>query len=161
MRVAYIFERELGRGAAPPPMPAGIAVRRVAAAELPPAWVPAAAAQPPAADGVEFFAAFAGDRVAHVSAVVPGGLRPVVAASRTAPEFRGRGIFTLVLRAICADLAARGIPRLAVSAAADNAPSVRAIRRAGFRLARTAVRVRIGPYRRTISAPDVFLFSIL
>lgn len=55
--------------------------------------------------------------------------------SFTRPETRGRGIYPFALRNICADLAGRGIPRAWIAVEATNAPSARAISKAGFDVA--------------------------
>lgn len=52
--------------------------------------------------------------------------------SFTRPETRGRGIYPFALLSICAELERRQVPRAWVGVEADNAPSIRAITKAGF-----------------------------
>ena len=55
--------------------------------------------------------------------------------SFTRPETRGRGIYPFALHNICADLGQSSVPRAWIAVEATNAPSVRAISKAGFELA--------------------------
>lgn len=55
--------------------------------------------------------------------------------SFTRPEARGRGIYPFALHNICAELAARGVTRTWIAVEATNAPSIRAITKAGFDVA--------------------------
>lgn len=52
--------------------------------------------------------------------------------SYTRPETRGRGIYPFALANICAELGSRGVRRIWIGVEPDNAPSVRAISKAGF-----------------------------
>lgn len=53
--------------------------------------------------------------------------------SFTRPETRGRGIYPFALLSICAQMAEQGVGRVWVGVEADNAASIRAITKAGFR----------------------------
>ena len=52
--------------------------------------------------------------------------------SFTRADARGRGVYPFALRGICHNLAADGIERVWVAVEADNAPSLRAVSKAGF-----------------------------
>jgi GNAT superfamily N-acetyltransferase len=73
--------------------------------------------------------------------------------SFTRPEARGLGLYPLALGSIGEALAAEGIERLFVGVEADNAPSVRAITKAGFEPA-FSVRYRRHLGRLTIDEAD-------
>jgi GNAT superfamily N-acetyltransferase len=65
--------------------------------------------------------------------------------SFTRPEGRGRGAYPIVLAHLCADAAGRGLRRAWVGVEADNAPSLRAVAKAGFQPAfRVRFRRRLG-----------------
>ena len=66
--------------------------------------------------------------------------------SFTRDEVRGRGIYPLALRNIAACMALEGIARLYVAVEKDNAPSLRAVAKAGFEPAFEL------PYRRRFGA---------
>lgn len=97
----------------------------------------------------------AGDRIAHASwvttraawtaelgrVVTPPPGSAYVYESFTAPDLRGRGIYPFALCRICSELATRGITRAWIGVDAANAPSVRAITKAGFE---SAFSVRYG-----------------
>lgn len=57
--------------------------------------------------------------------------------SFTRADARGRGVYPFALRGICDDLAAQGVEKLWVAVEADNAPSLRAVSKAGFETAFT------------------------
>ena len=52
--------------------------------------------------------------------------------SFTRPEMRGRGVYPFALREICRRAAARGLSQMWVAVEADNPPSLKAVRKAGF-----------------------------
>ena len=52
--------------------------------------------------------------------------------SFTDPALRGRGIYPFALACICAELSSQGIDQVWIGVEATNAPSVRAITKAGF-----------------------------
>ncbi len=107
------------------------------------------------------------DRIAHASwattraawtaelgrLVTPPAGAAYVYESFTAPELRGHGIYPFALRCICADLAARGLHEAWIGVDPTNAPSVRAITKAGFepvlsvRYRKRWGRIDVGPVR--------------
>ena len=69
--------------------------------------------------------------------------------SFTTPAARGRGVYPLVLNAAASLLARSGVARLWVAVEADNAPSLRAVAKAGFSEEfRVSYRRRAGVLRR-------------
>lgn len=67
------------------------------------------------------------------ASVTPPAGDAYIYESFTRPETRGRGIYPFALDNICAVLTGRGIERAWIAVEATNAPSVRAISKAGFR----------------------------
>ena len=68
--------------------------------------------------------------------------------SFTRADARGRGVYPYALGGIRADLASRGVTTVWVAAEADNAPSIRAIGKAGFEERyRLAYRRRLGRFK--------------
>jgi ribosomal protein S18 acetylase RimI-like enzyme len=63
--------------------------------------------------------------------LVPSG-DAYIYESFTRPEMRGRGVYPAVLATLSERLGARGIARLWIAAETTNAPSLRAIEKAGF-----------------------------
>lgn len=61
----------------------------------------------------------------------------------TLPAFRGRGLYTALLRHIVAALRGEGLRRLWIGASLDNTPSIRGFRAAGFRPVLRLVYVRV------------------
>lgn len=61
----------------------------------------------------------------------------------TLPAFRGRGLYTALLRHIVATLRGEGLRRLWIGASLDNTPSIRGFRAAGFRPAVRLVYLRL------------------
>lgn len=61
----------------------------------------------------------------------------------TLPAWRGRGLYTALLRHIVATLRGEGWRRLWIGASLDNAPSIRGFRAAGFRPAVRLVYLRL------------------
>ena len=96
--------------------------------------------------GTECFLALESDRLVHASWVTtraawigelgryftPDKGSAYVYESFTSPFVRGRGIYPAVLRHIARTLGERGVERVWIGVGADNAPSVRAIDKAGF-----------------------------
>ena len=92
------------------------------------------------------FFVFGGDELLHASWVttgaawtreirayiVPPAGDAYVYESFTRPEARGRGVYPFALRGICASGAAEGVTRVWVAVESGNAPSLKAIRKAGF-----------------------------
>ncbi len=64
--------------------------------------------------------------------VVPPGGDAYVYESFTRPEARGRGVYPFALRAICEWAVEAGADRVWVAVESGNAPSLKAIRKAGF-----------------------------
>ncbi|MBI2899241.1 MAG: GNAT family N-acetyltransferase [Planctomycetes bacterium] len=87
-----------------------------------------------------------GGEPAHVSAAFenPGGI--VLGGSFTRPVFRGRGLYPLALRWLCARLARDGVRRVYISTSVMNAASRRGILAAGFRVDRVVMSMRVGPW---------------
>lgn len=87
-----------------------------------------------------------GEAAAHVSRVfrTPGG--PMLGGSFTRPEFRGRGLYALALRWLCARLALEGAPVAYVSCDVRNEASRRGILAAGFRYERVAAGLELGAW---------------
>ena len=97
-------------------------------------------------DGTECYLALEGDRIVHATWVttsaawigelgryfVPEGGSAYVYESYTSPPARGRGIYPVVLRHIALALRDEGVRTLWIGVGADNAPSIRAIQKAGF-----------------------------
>lgn len=69
--------------------------------------------------------------------VMPPAGSAYVYESFTDPALRGRGIYPLALACICAELSSRGIGEAWIAVDPDNAPSLRAISKAGFQPAFT------------------------
>lgn len=92
------------------------------------------------------FFVFGGDELLHASWVTTGAAwtREIAAyivpperdayvyESFTRPEARGRGVYPFALRGICAWGAEAGVERVWVGVESGNAPSLKAIRKAGF-----------------------------
>lgn len=130
-------------------------------------------------DGTGCYVVLENDRILHASwtttrSAWTGELRSYIRPpagdayvyeSYTRPETRGRGIYPFALRNMCADLAGRGIERIWVGVEPDNAPSVRAIAKAGFGEAmdlpfeRRMFRVRLEPARGPMAhlAPELLV----
>lgn len=64
--------------------------------------------------------------------VMPPAGDAYVYESFTRPDARGRGVYPFALSGLRAELATGGVARVWVAAEADNAPSIRAIGKAGF-----------------------------
>lgn len=63
------------------------------------------------------------------------GATPVIGECYTNPAYRGRAMYTTVLKHIVADVASRQLAdSIFILVSPDNAPSIRGIERAGFRL---------------------------
>ena len=67
------------------------------------------------------------------SLVTPPAGSAYVYESFTDPALRGRGIYPFALSCICAELSSQGITEVWIGVEATNAPSVRAITKAGFK----------------------------
>lgn len=92
------------------------------------------------------FFVFGGDELLHASWVTTGAAwtREIdayvvpppgdayVYESFTRPEARGRGVYPFALRGICEWAADADVPRVWVAVESGNAPSLKAIRKAGF-----------------------------
>lgn len=92
------------------------------------------------------FFVFGGDELLHASWVTTGAAwtREIAAhvvppagdayvyESFTRPEARGRGVYPFALRGICAWAVETGVERVWVAVESGNAPSLKAIRKAGF-----------------------------
>lgn len=64
--------------------------------------------------------------------IVPPSGDAYVYESFTRPEARGRGVYPFALRGICAWGAGAGVDKIWVAVESGNAPSLKAIRKAGF-----------------------------
>jgi ribosomal protein S18 acetylase RimI-like enzyme len=163
---------------APPPLPRGLGIARLAGPDAPaPLRARLAAAMAPAPEA-EIRARLAAGRRAYVveapAEVVSYGwasledeqiaeiegtirVRPgeaYVWDCATVPEWRGRGLYPALLRGIARDLAVEGFERLWIAARAENAASLRGFEKAGFvRVARVAYR-RVWRWRRTAVRSD-------
>lgn len=97
-------------------------------------------------DTTSCYLVLAGDRIVHASwvttssawtaelraYVTPPDGSAYVYESFTGPQVRGRGIYPMTLRCICAELNSRGIARVYIGVDAANRPSLRAITKASF-----------------------------
>jgi GNAT superfamily N-acetyltransferase len=92
-------------------------------------WVARAEGRIVHASWVETVAAWMGE--AERLFLVPSG-DAYIYESFTRPEMRGRGVYPAVLATLSERLGARGIARLWIAAETTNAPSLRAIEKAGF-----------------------------
>lgn len=64
-----------------------------------------------------------------------------ISACVTLPEYRGRGVYGIAIRGICAVARGRGIRRIYMKTAPSNRPSQRGIEKAGLARCGTVVRV--------------------
>lgn len=62
---------------------------------------------------------------------------PIICNCATLPEYRGQGVYPLLLEAACRHLAASGFTRVIITCAPDNLSSMRGIEKAGFRKVKT------------------------
>ena len=62
---------------------------------------------------------------------------PMICNCHTFPEYRGQGVYPMLLAAACRHLAASGYTRVIITCAPDNLSSVRGIEKAGFRKVKT------------------------
>jgi GNAT superfamily N-acetyltransferase len=75
--------------------------------------------------------------------VVPGAEEVYLYDAFTVPEWRGRGLFTVLLVELLAYMRSRGRTRALIFVLARNEASRRAIERGGFRLFQTVSRVQV------------------
>ena len=75
--------------------------------------------------------------------VVPAADEVYLYDAFTVPAWRGRGLFTLMLRHLLAYARSQGRRRALIFAEARNLPSCRAIERAGFEIFQTVVRLDV------------------
>lgn len=87
--------------------------------------------------------------------VVPPRGDAYVYESFTAPESRGRGVYPFALSGICSWSAGHGVERVWVAVESGNAPSYRAITKAGFEPSYTmSYGRRLGRLTLTIERPE-------